>query len=281
MLLNHLIPKNFDYLKYIKENSLDSLLGISDIPINPEKKIYKPINFSVDPNNKIPFPPELDDLSRLHYIARNRKVLTILEFGVGKSSNIFANALLMNKKKYGVYVNENLRKDNLFEVHSIDNSQLWIDECKNNIELKYFNERISNIYLSELETKEFQGRICTLYKKMPNISPDLIYLDGPDQFSANGDIRGISTRNKDRFPMSADILAIEHFLHPGTLIIVDGRTANARFLKSNFQRKWGYYYSSEWDQHFFELSEEPLGKYNKSTIDFCLGSSFYERIKLV
>ena len=70
----------------------------------------------------------------------------------------------------------NLRKDNLFEVHSVDNSQLWIDECKNNIDSKYFNERISNIYLSELETKEFQGRICTLYKKLPNISPDLIYL---------------------------------------------------------------------------------------------------------
>ena len=29
--------------------------------------------------------------------------------------------------------------------------------------------------------------------------------------------------------MAADILSIEHFLHPGTLIVIDGRTANARF----------------------------------------------------
>ena len=33
--------------------------------------------------------------------------------------------------------------------------------------------------------------------------------------------------------MAADILAIEHFLVSGTLIVVDGRTANARFLKAN------------------------------------------------
>ena len=50
--------------------------------------------------------------------------MTILEFGVGKSSNIFANALLMNKKKYSLFVSENLRKKNLYEVHSVDNSQL-------------------------------------------------------------------------------------------------------------------------------------------------------------
>ena len=78
--------------------------------------------------------------------------------------------------------------------------------------------------------------------------------------------------------MSGDILSFEHFLHPGTLIIVDGRTANARFLRANFQRKWYYSYSSKWDQHFFELLEEPLGKYNKEMIDYCLGENFYKRL---
>jgi hypothetical protein len=78
--------------------------------------------------------------------------------------------------------------------------------------------------------------------------------------------------------MSADILSFEHFLHPGTLIIVDGRTANARFLLSNFQRSWSYYYSENWDQHFFELLEKPLGKYNKMMIDYCLGKEYYKRL---
>ena len=36
-------------------------------------------------------------------------------------------------------------------------------------------------------------------------------------------------------PMTSDILKIEHFLKPGTIIIVDGRASNSRFLKSNFQ----------------------------------------------
>ena len=278
MLLKELIPEDFNYYKYIIENELNKLLNISEVPENPEEKVFKTKNFSVDPENLIPFPPELDDLARLHYIVLNRKVSTILEFGVGKSSKIFANALLINKKKYKKFFIENLRKTNLFEIHSIDNYEKWIFECRKNIDQEYFDAGISNIHFSNLFTSEFNSRICTFYEKLPNISPDLIYLDGPDQFSALKDVRGISTRNQDRFPMSGDILAFEHFLHPGTLIIVDGRTANARFLKSNLQRKWCYSYSEKWDQHFFELLEDPLGKYNKANIDYCLGKNFYVRL---
>ncbi len=278
MLLNELIPQDFNYYKYIIKHELNKLLNISEIPENPEEKIFKSKNFSVDPKNSLPFPPELDDLARLHYIVLKRKVSTILEFGVGKSSSVFAHALLINKKKNKKFFLQNLRKTNLFEIHSVDNYKKWISECRNNIEQKYFDEGISNIHFSNLYTSEFNGKICTFYEKLPNISPDLIYLDGPDQFSALKDVRGISTRNQDRFPMSGDILAFEHFLHPGTLIIVDGRTANARFLRSNLQRKWCYSYSSKWDQHFFELLEDPLGKYNKANIDYCLGKNFYVRL---
>jgi len=112
-----------------------------------------------------------------------------------------------------------------------------------------------------------------------NELPDLIYLDGPDQFSPLGNVRGVSTNHSDRLPMSGDILAIEHFLLPGTLIVVDGRSANARFLKTNFQRDWSYFYHQEFDQHFFELLEEPLGIFNKRQIDFCLGDQFYKRMR--
>jgi hypothetical protein len=63
-------------------------------------------------------------------------------------------------------------------------------------------------------------------------------------------------------PMAADLLAIEYFLEPGTFIVVDGRTANARFLINNFQRNWLYAHVEEFDQHFFYLDEEALGKWN-------------------
>ncbi len=279
MLLNDLIPKDFNYYKYIIDNKLNILLKINQVPDNPEKKLIKSKLTSVDPNNFVPFPAELDDLSRLHYIVCQRNVNTILEFGVGKSTSVFAHALLKNKHKNKKYVQESLRKKNLFEVHSVDNYQKWINECRNNIDQKYFDEGVSHIHYSNVFTSEFGGRICTYYEKLPNISPDLIYLDAPDQYSPKGDYRGISSRHQDRFPMSGDILAFEHFLHPGTLIIIDGRTANARFLKCNLQRKWYYSYSKKWDQHFFELLEEPLGKYNQEMINYCLGEKFYKRLE--
>ena len=66
------------------------------------------------------------------------------------------------------------------------------------------------------------------------MSPDFIYLDAPDYYSVISDVNGYSTRHADSMPMCGDILAIEHFLQPGTLIVVDGRAANARFLKSTY-----------------------------------------------
>ena len=135
--------------------------------------------------------------------------------------------------------------------------------------------KLVKYHYSRCTVSTFNGRICTLYDDLPNICPDLIYLDGPDQFSPTGDVRGVATRHSDRLPMSADILTIEHFLLPGTMIIIDGRTANARFLKTNLQRNWSYFHSQEYDQHFFELKEIPLGIYNKRQIDFCHGPNWY------
>jgi hypothetical protein len=259
------------YIKYIKKHSLQKLIGISHLS-SIKKKIQKP-NFSVDPNNLNPFPPEIDDLTRLHYLTTTRRVITILEFGIGKSTIVFNDALIKNKKKYKTFVYKNLRKKNQFECHSLDNQKAWIKKVKSN--------KLSNIkfHFASLKIGTFNDRVCTFYKKIPNVTPDLIYLDGPDQFSAKGHIRAISTNHPDRLPMSGDVLALEHFLYPGTLIVVDGRTANARFLKTNLQRDWIYCHDKNADQHFFELREEPLGVYNKRQIDFCLGYKFYVRLK--
>ena len=228
-------------------------------------KIKKDIYASVDPNNDKPFPAELDDLVRLHYLVISRKVTTILEFGVGKSSIVFDHALSVNKTAHESFVTSNMRRSNAFECHSVDNSKFYIKFLEKNHEL-------TNTYLhySKCRMGTFNGRICTYYDIVPNITPDLIYLDAPDQFGTFGNVRGISTRTADRLPMAADILSMEHFLLPGTLIVIDGRTANARFLKTNLQRNWKYSYYSEYDQHFFELIEEPLGELNKKQIDYCL-----------
>ena len=274
-----MLQKIFDNLKsyksYLSQNPFHKEL---EIDLNNygelnKKHIQKPFH-AVDPNLDEAFPAELDDLIRIHYLVTSRKVTTILEFGIGKSTLVFENALQINKGLHKNYVANNLRRSNPFECHSVDNNKKWIDFVKK-------NSKTDNViyHKSKCRISTFNGRICTYFDPLPNVCPDLIYLDGPDQFSPEGDIRGVNTNHSDRLPMSADILAIEHFLLPGTLIVVDGRTANARFLLSNFQRKWSYWHSFDFDQHFFELKEEPLGIFNKRQIDYCLGESFYNNLK--
>ena len=263
-----LFKKLLDYGEYLKENPFHQNLGINIEDFGQlDKKIIRETYYSVDPENNTPFSAELDDLIRLHYLVTSRKVTTILEFGVGKSTIVFNHALEQNELKYGDFVKTNLRRSNPFECHSVDNNEEWIKVTKsNNPSMKNVTTHYCPCYVTT-----FNERICTLYDNFPNICPDLIYLDAPDQFSPIGDVRGISTNHPDRLPMSADILTFEHFLLPGTLIVVDGRTANARFLAANFQMNWDHYHSREYDQHFFELKETPLGIYNERQIEFCLG----------
>ena len=114
----------------------------------------------------------------------------------------------------------------------------------------------------------FKGVISTEYKKLPICSPDFIYLDGPDQFKIKGNVNGINLNHNDMMPIACDLIKIEYLLTPGTMIVVDGRTANARFLKDHFRRKWYYRYYEKYDQHIFYLNEKPLGKFNKNQLEF-------------
>lgn len=261
-----------DIRQWCTENDLPRLLGVSlDVDVDPSKKRKHTAYEAVDPENKVPFPPELDDLARLHYVTRTRKVTTVLEIGSGKSTIVFADAIRRNQAEFGAYVDQHLRRANAFEVHSLDQSTEWIDICARGLPAPL--ARFVRFSASPVAMTTWNGRACTMYSQLPNICPDLIYLDGPDQFNIEGDVHGISTRSADRLPMSADLLLLEPFLLPGTLIIVDGRTANARFLRNNFQRPWRYAHHMNEDVHTFELIEPPLGALNERQIRFCLGDS--------
>ncbi|MDA8796596.1 hypothetical protein N9N06_03940 [Aquiluna sp.] len=270
----HLFNGLGSYSQYLEIYPFHQKLGLEVLPsADLEEKAKKSPYFSVDPGNEEAFPAELDDLIRLHYLVTSRKVTTILEFGVGKSTVVLDDALQANKTQHLEFVSEHLRRTNAFECHSVDNNLSWINVCKESAP----TETVTYTH-SELNVSTFNDRICTFYELLPNIAPDLIYLDGPDQFSAQGSIRGITTTHPDRLPMVGDLLAMEHFLLPGTLIVVDGRSANARFMKANFQRNWSHEYIAEYDQHFFELLEPPLGVFNKRQIEFCLGDDYFSRL---
>lgn len=262
---------DLNYDTYLKAFPFYEMLGI-DLACygGVEQKISRPILEAVDPDHETPYPVELDDLVRLHFLVTTRKVSTVMEFGVGKSTAVFNHALTHNKAVHEEFFRTRTRAAHPFECFSIDDSQHWIDVTKSS-----FGELTCvNFHFSVCRMTTFNGRACTMYDDLPNICPDLIYLDAPHQSSPLGNINGISTDHSDRLPMAADILLFEHFLAPGTLIVVDGRTANARFLRANLQRAWQYTYLPEIDQHFFELKEPPLGRFNKAQIEYCLGESW-------
>jgi len=68
--------------------------------------------------------------------------------------------------------------------------------------------------------------------------------------------------------MVGDIIKFEYFLTPGTIIVTDGRSANAQFLRDSFKRNWLYTYDKSFDQHLFYLDAESLGKWNNLQLKF-------------
>ena len=219
-----------------------------------------------------PFNPELNDLYNLYQYVLINKRTTILEFGSGWSTLIFSLALKELANKFTNQI-KHLRRNNPFELFVIENEKKYLNITKNRI-LK-FNKILKikkpikiRYFLSDVEMTTFQDRICTQYKKLPLCNPDFIYLDGPNQFNVKKEVNGINTKHKDLMPMVCDILKLEYFYTPGTIIICDGRAANSKFMKDHFKRKWEYFNDRKKDQHLFWLVDPELGKYNKLQLEF-------------
>lgn len=218
-------------------------------------------------------PPDYRDLARLHEVTRKRKVFTILEFGIGYSTIVMADALRKNEIDWSLLKSKpEIRNSSLFELHTVDTEIEWINMALVDLppELcKYVTSHHSNVELGR-----FNGRDCHFYGTLPDVVPDLIYLDGPDPRAVTlpGNDTGLFGWGVDRVVIAADILQMEAWLLPGTLVIVDGRTSNVRFLKNHFYRQWEV--ESNWDGDItaFELQEFPLGGINLATLQYCLGS---------
>jgi hypothetical protein len=219
-----------------------------------------------------PFEPEYDDLCRLHYLALQRKFINVLEFGSGFSTVIIADALRLLTDHFHSWTKINVRCQNLFHVFAVEEEQRFLEITQKRLGGKL--TQFATVTRSSVEFITFDNRFATVYSKLPNISPDFIYLDGPSQFGTTAELNGFSFNSPARMPMSADILRFEFFLEPGTLILVDGRTQNARFLKAYLKRNWVYLHDPVGDIHYFELQENALGPYNKRKMDFCLSGKW-------
>jgi hypothetical protein len=222
----------------------------------------------VSESEEKPFEPDLTDLSRIHWLALKRKAVSVLEFGSGFSTVVLADAARLLSGFFEDWANDNLRCQKPFHIHTVEEDLRFLE-----ITRKRLPKNLSvhaTLYQSSVEIDCVEHRIATFYSKLPNVNPDFIYLDGPSQFATNEEVRGFSLASPERMPMSADILSFEFFLQPGTLIVIDGRTANARFLRATLKRNWSYFHDTIGDIHLFELQESPLGPLNKKQMDFCL-----------
>ena len=79
----------------MKDEDLFRYFPTTDLE-NIDKK-YKYIDPHFGCRANVAFPPDLEDLVYLHRIVRARKSFTVLEFGLGYSTFILADALWKNK----------------------------------------------------------------------------------------------------------------------------------------------------------------------------------------
>ncbi len=164
------------------------------------------------------------DLAFLHRAIRKRRPLTVLEFGCGFSTVIMADAIARNGSG---------------RIHSIDTSEHWIENTRSKIGSNL--EKYADLRFSRAQLHFLGGQIVSLFERLPNIVPDLIYLDGPDPKTVEGEFHGLKFPTEDganRSIIAADILLYETSLNPGCLLIVDGRANNVEFLRANLRRRW-------------------------------------------
>jgi hypothetical protein len=216
-----------------------------------------------------PIPPEMSDLARLHFLISHLKPVCYLEFGSGLSTAVAASAVSILRETHLEWAQQNLRHDSPFHIYSIDESEAWLERTKSLV--PEASRNYVTLMSSGVLVEHYNFVPVTFYEQLPNVAPDFIYLDGPSQFATDEDLAGLSFSERCRFPVAADILRFEYFMEPGSVILVDGRTTNARFLKNNLQRNWSYLESEKADVSYFSLDEPPIGSLNKDKLSFLRG----------
>jgi len=264
--------KNKDILKYIvnldlKKNfyqyGIDKLLKEKVFKSSP---IPKPMETFIKAGG-IQFEPDHSDLTRLYSIIRKRKILTVLEFGSGKSTMIMGEALKKNKQDYSKKISL-IRRKNPFHIFSLESEKKYAKivtkECK-----KMKLEKYVTVNLSDAQQTVFNNMICGRYKKIPSVCPDLIYIDGPMPMSyKNSKNQYLDMNEPDITNITCDLLMIEPILLPGTIVIIDGLTNNARFNINNLKRNWLSHQDLDKDYTLMILDEPPLGIHHKNQLLF-------------
>lgn len=188
------------------------------------------------------------DLAYLHRMVRRRKPQTVVEFGVGLSTLVFAHALQMNRAERP--------GRGAGRIYSLDTSDRWLDNTRE--KLPETLRDLVDLRHSDARLTVVNGELCHQFDNLPNVVPDLIYLDGPDPATVVGAVHGLDylvERGEPRRAMSADVLLYEAGLKVGAAIVVDNRKMNTRFLRRNLRRNWRFSANKAEERFTFVLAD--------------------------
>lgn len=256
--------KNLDknLKKYFYKNQLDKILKT-----NFKKNNIPPPFQTFDQEGSNAFPCDIYDLTRLHKIIVSLKVISVLELGSGESTRIMADALRINEKNN---LNDSLlmkiRKKEKFKIHSIETEKKYLQITER--KTKAYQKYVKYYHTGAIKT-QFNDNICGRYKTIPPISANLIYIDGPSPYSYNKkNLNYIDLGFPEITNITCDLLLMEPFLLPGTVVIFDGLTNNAYFNIQRLKRNWLWKHNLKFDYTIMALIDKPLGIHNINELKF-------------
>jgi hypothetical protein len=159
--------------------------------------------------------PEWSDLLNIYDLVRRRKPKVVLEFGSGCSTLMFARALSDNQAA----------GDGPGKLYSVETSEHFKRHTESYLPapLKPFIEMIH----SRIEFGEMAGKKVLWHSTIPDVAPNLVYLDGPDYQDYSVDVN-----------IQAEGVMLEAKAPADYAILIDGRAATFEFTRSNLKRRY-------------------------------------------
>jgi len=173
--------------------------------------------------------PDWVDLLNIYTLVRRRRPSIIVEFGSGCSTLMFARALADNHAAEGA-------PGHLYSVEASEHFKK-LTESYIPAPLKPFVD----ITHSGIECGEMFGKKVMWHRTIPDVRPNLVYLDGPDYQDFSDDI-----------VTQAEGIMLEAKGDGDYSILIDGRWATFQFTRANLKRRYKVTQSTT---HSWELLE--------------------------
>lgn len=173
--------------------------------------------------------PQFYDAWNLYRNVRSRQPGHILEFGVGVSTVVMAEALHRNGGG---------------RLTTVDASERWLGEMERSLP-QHLRPYVA-LHYSPLAIMSHAGDPCHRYTDVPGGPIDLLYLDGPD----GADVPGWGVGNDQ---VAADPVLMEGQFTPSFRMIVDTRVRNIAFLRKHLTRRYRYRYHDIFKVGTFDL----------------------------